>query len=175
METEGEAPAGRGGKGARLSRKPEKALINALNDILTAELTAINQYFLHAKMCGDWGLWQLHQHIREESIDEMRHAEALIERILYLNGVPNVQRLGKVRIGETVEEQFRLDLELEYLAVPRLNKAIDLFREAGDNGTRALLEDILTSEEEHIDWLETQLALIEQVGLQNYLAGQMKK
>ncbi|MCA9538929.1 MAG: bacterioferritin [Myxococcales bacterium] len=156
-----------------MSRTPDKAIINVLNDILTAELTAINQYFLHAKMCADWGYGRLHAVVRAESIDEMKHAEALIERILYLKGVPNVQRLGKVRIGETVEEQFRADLELEYAAVPRLNKAIELCREKSDNATAELLEGILVSEEEHIDWLETQIGLIEQVGVQNYLAQQL--
>ena len=156
-----------------MAREPDKAIINLLNDILTAELTAINQYFLHAKMCGDWGYQKLHSYIRKESIDEMRHAEALIERILYLNGVPNVQRLGKVTIGETVKEQFDLDLALEYLAVPRLQKAIEACRTANDEGTRVLLEGILVSEEEHIDWLEAQLTLIEQVGLNNYLTQQI--
>lgn len=157
-----------------MDRTPDKAIINVLNEILTGELTAVNQYFLHAKMCGDWGLDALHHHVREESIDEMRHAEWLIERILFLNGVPNVQRLGKVTIGETVEEQFRLDLQMEYQAVPRLKKAIEMLSEKDDHGTRVLLEKILVSEEEHIDWLETQLGLIERVGLQNYLAQQMK-
>lgn len=157
-----------------MDRKPDKAIINALNEILTGELTAVNQYFLHAKMCGDWGFQSLHDYVRAESIDEMRHAEWLIERILYLNGVPNVQRLGKVTIGETVEEQFKLDLQMEYQAVPRLRRAIELLTKEDDHGTRILLEKILVSEEEHIDWLETQITLIEQVGLQNYLAQQMK-
>ena len=156
-----------------MAREPDKAIINLLNEILTAELTAINQYFLHAKMCGDGGYSKLHAYIRNESIDEMRHAEALIERILYLNGVPNVQRLSKVNIGETVKEQLDLDLALEYLAVPRLQKAIEACRASGDEGTRVLLEGILTSEEEHIDWLEAQLELISQVGLPNYLAQQI--
>ncbi|MCB9529880.1 MAG: bacterioferritin [Myxococcales bacterium] len=156
-----------------MDRTPDKAIINALNEILTGELTATNQYFLHAKMCGDWGFKRLHKYVREESIDEMRHAEWLIERILFLNGVPNVQRLGKVTIGETVEEQIRLDLQMEYQAVPRLRRAIEMCLEKEDTGTRQLLEKILISEEEHIDWLETQIHLIEQVGLQNYLARQM--
>lgn len=157
-----------------MDRKPDKATINVLNEILTGELTAVNQYFLHAKMCGDWGLDALHAYVREESIDEMRHAEWLIERILFLNGVPNVQRLGKVTIGETVKEQFELDLQMEYQAVPRLRRAIEMVTEQDDHGTRVLLEKILVSEEEHIDWLETQLDLIERVGLQNYLARQMQ-
>ncbi|MCB9523501.1 MAG: bacterioferritin [Myxococcales bacterium] len=154
-------------------RSTDQAIINALNEILTAELTAINQYFLHAKMCQDWGYQKLYEYIRHESIDEMKHADALIERILYLGGLPNVQRLFKVNIGETVQEQFEADLELEYLAVPRLQKAIDLCLEKSDEGTRVLLSQILTSEEEHIDWLEAQLELIGQVGLQNYLAQQI--
>ena len=156
-----------------MSRKPDPEIIAALNDILTAELTAINQYFLHAKMCGDWGYAKLHAYVRMESIDEMKHAEALIERILYLGGVPNVQRLGKVNIGETVPEQFKADLDFEYLAVPRLQKAIEKCREKGDEGTRILLDGILASEEEHIDWLETQIDLIAQIGLPNYLAQQL--
>lgn len=157
-----------------MDRSPDKELVKILNEVLTGELTAINQYFLHAKMCGDWGLDALHDYVREESIDEMRHAEWIIDRILFLNGVPNVQRLGKVNIGETVEEQFRADLELEYQAIPRLRRGIELATQKDDHGTRVLLEKILVSEEEHVDWLETQIGLIEQVGLQNYLAQQMK-
>lgn len=156
-----------------MARKADPEIIAALNDILTAELTAINQYFLHAKMCGDWGYAKLHAYVRMESIDEMKHAEALIERILYLGGVPNVQRLGKVNIGETVPEQFKLDLDFEYLAVPRLQKAIEKCRANGDEGTRILLDGILASEEEHIDWLETQIDVIAQIGLANYLAQQL--
>lgn len=157
-----------------MDRTPDKAIVKALNEILTGELTAVNQYFLHAKMCGDWGFAALHDYVRAESIDEMRHAEWLIERILFLNGVPNVQRLGKVTIGETVREQFELDLQMEYQAIPRLKRAIELVDEKEDHGTRVLLEKILVSEEEHVDWLEEQLTLIEQVGLQNYLAQQIK-
>jgi len=157
-----------------VDRTPNKAIIKLLNEILTGELTAVNQYFLHAKMCGDWGYAALHDYVRAESIDEMRHAEWIIERILYLNGVPNVQRLGKVNIGETVEEQFRADLAVEYQAVPRLRRGIELAGEHDDHGTRVLLEKILVSEEEHVDWLEAQIGLIEQIGIQNYLAQQMK-
>jgi len=152
---------------------PDKKLIVLLNEILTAELTAINQYFLHAKMCANWGYQRLAAIIRKESVDEMVHAEQLIDRILYLGGVPNVQRLGKVTIGETVREQFECDLATEQEAIPRLNAAIAHCRDIGDNGTRALLEGILVSEEEHLDWLEAQLDLIEQVGLQGYLAQQI--
>lgn len=156
-----------------MDRSPDKAIVKALNEILTGELTAVNQYFLHAKLCGDWGYTALHDFVRAESIDEMRHAEWLIERILYLNGVPNVQRLGKVTIGENVEEQFRLDLQVEYQAVPRLRRAIELCTEKDDHGSRVLLEKILVSEEEHIDWLETQLETIRQIGAEHYLAQQI--
>ena len=155
------------------SKSGKKEIISALNEVLTGELTAVNQYFIHAKMCADWGLEKLHAYVRAESIDEMKHAEVLIERILYLNGVPNVQRLWKIKIGETVKEQFIVDLALENEAVPRLNKGIDLCREAGDNGTRALLEQILVSEEEHIDWLDAQLELIETIGIEHYLSQQI--
>lgn len=154
-------------------RKTDPEVIAVLNDILTAELTAINQYFLHAEMCEDWGYMKLYQRTRAESIDEMKHAERLMQRILYLGGLPNVQRLGKVNIGETVPEQLKADLELEYLAVPRLQNAISVCREKGDEGTRAILQAILEDEEVHIDWLETQLELIEQMGLANYLSQQM--
>ncbi len=155
-------------------RKTNKEIISLLNDVLTGELTAINQYFIHAKMCGDWGYDRLHEKIRAESIDEMRHAEALIERVLYLGGVPNAQRMSKIRIGETVPEQLESDLALELAAIPRLNDGIALATKEGDNGTRALLESILTSEEEHIDWIEAQMELIEQTGIQNYLTQQIR-
>ena len=148
-------------------------IIELLNDVITAELTAINQYFVHAKMCDNWGYKRLAEHIRAESIDEMRHAEALVERVLYFDGFPNLQRLNPLRVGESVEEQFRNDLDLEYVAVERLNNGIAAAVAAGDNGTRHLLEEILVSEEEHIDWLETQLTAIEQDGLQQYLAEQL--
>jgi bacterioferritin len=151
--------------------KPE--IIDALNEILTGELTAVNQYFVHARMCENWGYEKLWKHIREESIDEMKHADMLIERVLYLEGIPNVQRLGKVNIGQSVPEQLRLDLEVERQAVPRLNNAIELCRGLGDNGTRHLLENILESEEKHVSWLEAQLSLLEQVGEQQYLAQQI--
>lgn len=149
-------------------------IIELLNEVLTAELTAINQYFVHAKMCSNWGYERLAAHTRDESIDEMRHAEALVERILYFDGVPNLQRLSPLRVGETVEEQFRNDLDLEHTAVDRLNRGIAAAVAAGDNGTRHLLEEILVSEEAHADWLETQLEAIRQVGLQQYLAEQLR-
>lgn len=145
-------------------------ILDLLNDVLTAELTAINQYFLHAKLCGHWGFQKLQGKIRHESIDEMKHADEVIERVLYLDGVPNLQRLFKLNIGENVEELLRSDLALEVAAIARLNDGIALCREVGDNGTRELLERILVGEEEHADWIETQLEAITQVGLQNYLA-----
>jgi bacterioferritin len=150
-----------------------EAILRYLNEVLTGELTAINQYFLHAKMLQNWGLLKLAGKVRAESIDEMKHADALIERILYLDGVPNLQRLGRLQIGETPKEQFVSDLGLEDAAIPRLNEAIALCRDAGDNGTRALLESILVSEEEHRDWLLTQLDLIERLGEAAYLAEQI--
>jgi bacterioferritin len=151
----------------------DSAIISMLNDVLTAELTAINQYFIHAKMCGNWGYDRLAEHSREESIEEMKHADELIERILYFDGVPNMQRLNPVRVGETVPEQFQLDLELEYEAVTRFNAGIAACVAAGDNTTRAMLERILVSEEEHIDWLETQQETIRQIGEAHYLAQQL--
>ena len=155
-------------------RKADPKLIKSLNEVLTGELTAISQYFVHAKMCKDWGFERLHKKIRHESIDEMKHADMLIDRLLYLGGLPNVQRLNKINIGQTVLEQLESDLALEHEALPRLNEAIALAVQVGDNGTRHLLEEILRSEEEHTDWLETQLELIRQVGLQGYLSEQMK-
>jgi bacterioferritin len=148
-------------------------VLELLNEVLTAELTAINQYFVHAKMCENWGYHRLYEHGREESIEEMKHSERLIERILYFDGVPNMQRLFPVRVGETVPEQFASDLALEYEAVERLNRGIALTVERGDNGTRELLAEILVSEEDHIDWLETQQETIRQVGLEQYLAEQI--
>ena len=154
--------------------KGNAKLIETLNEILTGELTAINQYFIHAKMCANWGFARLAHKVREESIEEMKHADEVIERILFLEGVPNMQRLDKVRVGETVLEQFKLDLKLEELAIPRLNKAVAQATELGDNTTRELVERILVSEEDHVDWLEAQLGLIKTVGEQNYLAQQIR-
>jgi len=155
--------------------KGDKKIIEVLNDVLTAELTAINQYFVHGEMCENWGYERLHHMIRKHSIEEMKHAEEVIERILFLEGIPNMQRLGKVNIGESVAEQFRLDLGLEMEAVERLNNGITTCNEIGDNNSRHLLEEILEDEEEHIDWIEAQISLVEQVGIQNYLAEQIKK
>jgi bacterioferritin len=148
-------------------------ILEALNDVLTAELTAINQYFVHHKMCENWGYQKLSKKKREESVGEMKDADQLIERILYLDGVPNLQRYHPVRVGEDPIEQHRLDLAAETEAIERLNKAIALCRDKGDNGSRELLEEILTGEEESADWLEAQLHIVEQVGAENYLAEQI--
>ena len=148
-------------------------VIEALNDVLTAELTAINQYFIHAKMCENWGYQKLAKNKREESIGEMKDADEVMDRILYLDGVPNMQRLNPVGVGEDPVEQHRLDLALETDAIKRLNEAIKLCRDQGDNGTRELLENILEGEEEAADWLEAQLHIIEEVGKENYLAEQI--
>lgn len=155
--------------------KGHDQVVTLLNDVLTAELTAINQYFIHARMCENWGYKRLWKKVREESIGEMRHADRLIERILYLEGVPNLQRLGKVNVGQTVPEQLHLDLETERTAVAALNAGIEVCRSLGDNGTRELLEEILTGEEDHIDWIEEQQELIKQVGEGHYLAQQIKE
>jgi bacterioferritin len=153
--------------------KGDDAIIELLNDVLTGELTAINQYFLHAKMCDNWGYKRLAEVVRHESIDEMKHAETLVERVLYLEGIPNLQRLSALHVGETVPEQLTNDLALEREALQRLNDGIALAVSKGDNGTRELLADILTDEEHHVDWLETQLSAIETIGLENYLAQQL--
>ena len=153
--------------------KGHDQIIAALNDVLTAELTAVNQYFIHARMCENWGYQRLWTKVREESIGEMKHADRLIARILYLEGIPNLQRLGKVNVGETVREQLRLDLEVETAAVKALNASIELCRSLGDDGSRELLAEILEGEEEHANWIEAQLTLIAQVGEANYLAQQI--
>jgi bacterioferritin len=154
--------------------KGQQAIIDVLNQVLTAELTAVNQYFIHAKMCRNWGYARLANYIKKESIDEMKHADTLIERILYLDGVPNLQRLNKVNVGETVPEQLKLDLEVEREAVARLNEGMKLCRDLADNGTEDLLRRILVAEEEHADWIEAQLTQIEQLGVANYLAQQVR-
>ncbi len=154
--------------------EPAASVIDVLNDVLTGELTATNQYFLHAKMCAHWGFAALAAKVRAESIDEMRHADALIDRILSLKGLPNVQRIGRVRIGETVVEQLRSDLALEHEATPRLRAGIDTCRAAHDHTSAALLESILEAEEGHAEWLETQLELIESLGEKAYLAQQIR-
>ena len=152
-----------------------KDVIAVLNDVLTGELTSINQYFLHSRMCRNWGYKRLSEIIYKESIDEMKHADELIERILYLNGVPNVQKLSKIRIGESVPEMFEVDLAIEMEAVARLNAGIATCITAADNGSRHLLEELLVSEEEHVDWLEAQQTAIQQMGLPAYLAEQLKE
>ena len=153
--------------------KSTQEVLDLLNDLLTNELTAINQYFIHAKLCGHWGYQRLAQKVRAESIDEMKHADEVISRILFLDGIPNLQRLNKLRVGETVKEQFELDLQLEYSAIAFLNKGIDACRRANDNASEDMFVKILVSEEQHTDFLETQLELIKQVGEANYLAQQI--
>jgi bacterioferritin len=148
----------------------DKKIIELLNEQLTAELTAINQYFLHAKMQENWGYTRLAKYTREESIDEMRHAEKLTDRILFLEGLPNYQRLGILHIGQTVKEQLRADLDVELEVVTRLRPAVILMREKGDHTSARLFEEILEDEERHIDYLETELGLIDSLGEQLYLA-----
>ena len=154
--------------------KGNDEVIQVLQDVLCAELTAINQYFIHARMCENWRYKRLAAHLMQESIGEMKHAQLVIDRILYFDGVPNMQKYMKVNVGKTVTEQHQLDVQLEYDAVARLNAGVELCRAKGDNGTRSLLEEILKSEEQHIDWLEAQLHQIQEIGTQNYLAQQLE-
>jgi bacterioferritin len=149
-------------------------IVELLNEVLTAELTAVNQYFLDAKMFDNWGYNRLGERFRAESIDEMKDADNLIERLLYLDGHPNLQRLGTIRTGEAPAEKLTLALTLEKEAIARLNGGITLCVERGDNGTRDLLADILEGEEDHADWLESQLSLVEQLGEAHYLAQQIR-
>lgn len=155
--------------------KGDAKVIEFLNKALYNELTAINQYFLHAKMLKNWGLKELADHEYEESIDEMKHADALSERILFLDGLPNFQALGKLRIGETPKELLECDLALELDALPDLKAAIAHCESVGDYVSRQLFASILDSEEEHVDWIETQLALIERLGEQNYLQTKLEE
>ena len=152
----------------------DRGIVELLNEVLTGELTSINQYFVDAKMLANWGYERLASAFRDESIDEMKDADHLIERILYLDGMPNLQRLGPVRVGETAQEKLDLALDLERQAIERLNTGIALCVERADNGSRELLEGILHGEEEHADWLEAQLELISQVGEAHYLAQQIR-
>ena len=153
--------------------KGDAKVIEHLNKILGNELIAINQYFLHARMYKNWGLKELAEHEYHESIDEMKHADKLVERILFLDGIPNLQNLGKLLIGENVREMLECDLKLELKAIPDLRDAIAYCESVRDYGSRELLEDILESEEDHVDWLETQLSLIDKITLENYLQSKM--
>ena len=155
--------------------KGDPAILDLLNQVLTNELTAVNQYFLHARIVENWGYERLYEKFRGHSIGEMKDADEIIERVLYLEGLPNLQRLGKVNVGQDVPEMLRLDLQLEKDAIALLNPGIEQCRRAGDNGSAELLEDILEGEEEHANWIEAQLALIAQVGAVGYLAEQIKK
>ncbi len=148
-------------------------IIERLNKILKNELTAINQYFLHSKMCKDWGMERIAHKEYEESIDEMKHADRLMERILFLEGLPNLQHLGKLYIGQDIEEVLRCDLRMEMEAIPELREAIAFCETAQDYVSRELLEDILESEEEHVDWLETQLGLLDRMGKENFIQAQI--
>jgi bacterioferritin len=154
--------------------KGDPRILDLLNEVLTGELTAVSQYFLHAKICLNWGFEYLGKKIYDESIDEMKHADRLVERILFLEGLPNLQRLGKLAVGQTVLEILTADLALEMQSVPRLNKGIQLCRDVGDNGSEDLLTRILVDSEGHVDWLESQLELVRQTGEQNYLAQQIR-
>lgn len=154
--------------------KGNDEVIQILNDVLCAELTSINQYFIHAMMCANWRYKRLAEHTRKESIEEMEHAQQVIERILYLDGTPNMQKYMKINVGRTVPEQHKFDLQLEKDAVARFNQGVELCRLKEDNGSRALLEKMLRDEEAHVDWLEAQLQQIEDIGIQNYLAQQVE-
>jgi bacterioferritin len=154
--------------------KGQDAIIKTLNELLADELTAINQYMVHSEMCEDWGYGKLHEAVEKRAITEMRHAESLIGRILFLEGGPTVSKLNKILIGSNVEEQFRHDLAAEAAAITSYNAGIKQAVELLDNGTRDLLQTILNDEEGHLDWLESQLELISQMGLQNYLADQIE-
>lgn len=153
--------------------KGNQKIIDALNSVLTRELTAINQYFLHARMLQDWGLDKIGKLEYEASIDEMKHADQLIKRILFLEGLPNLQKLDRIKIGQNIEEIIDADLEVEYTAVPLLRDCIDLCEKEKDFVSRDLFVSILESEEEHIDWLETQKGLIKKVGVERFMQSQI--
>ena len=152
--------------------KGNDQVLAKLNDLLSDELTAINQYMVHSEMCDNWGYERLHKKVEERAIVEMKHAEKLIARILFLEGRPTVSNLKSIHIGADVEAQLRSDLQAEHGAVATYNDGVRLARELGDNGTRELLEEILEDEEEHVDWIEAQIDQIDQMGIQNYLAVQ---
>lgn len=153
--------------------KGHTEVVSALKTILTNELTAVNQYFLHARMCKDWGYEKIGEKVYKESIDEMKHAKELIDRILFLEGAPNVQKLHHLKIGTTVKSQLENDLALEYQAISDLKKSMDICVKHSDFTSRELLEQILISEEEHIDWIESQLNVIKEIGEDNYLSQQL--
>ncbi|MGD2090861.1 MAG: bacterioferritin [Candidatus Aminicenantes bacterium] len=153
--------------------KGHEKIIATLNDLLADELTAINQYMVHSEMCEDWGYGKLHEQVEKRAIVEMKHAEKLIGRILFLEGTPVVSELKKIHIGDNVEKQYKNDWDAEMGAIKAYNNAIKQASDLGDNGTRDFLQSILNDEEEHLDWLETQLEQINQIGLQNYLVEQM--
>ncbi|PJZ24477.1 bacterioferritin [Leptospira hartskeerlii] len=153
--------------------KGNQEVLEILAEVLSAELTAINQYFIHAKLNKNWGYEKLASYMKKESIEEMNHADQVIERILFLDGVPDLQRYMKINVGKDIENILKNDLDVEYNAVERLNRGIEISTKNKDNGTRELLEKILVSEEEHIDWLEAQLEIIKTIGVQNYLAQQI--
>jgi bacterioferritin len=154
--------------------KGNDEVVEVLNDVLCAELTSINQYFIHSEMRENWQYKHLAERARKEAVEEMKHAELIIERILYLDGAPNMQKYMKINVGQDVPSQHHFDLDLEKDAVARLNRGVELARVKEDNGTRALLEKILRDEEEHVDWLEAQLQQIQDVGVATYLAQQIK-
>lgn len=153
--------------------KRPQPIIDMLNELLVGELTAINQYFLGAKICRQRGLARLAERLRKESLEEMKHAEGLVERILFLGGLPNLQKLDKIRIAESTPEQLRADLELERRSVGRLNAGVKLARDAGDNGSAQLLDGMLKGAEAHVDWLDAQVSLLRELGDAQYLAQQI--
>jgi bacterioferritin len=160
--------------GREVRVKGDSEILKVLQEVLSAELTAINQYFIHARMLRNWRYMRLAEHTEKESLGEMKHAQEAIDRILYFDGIPNMQKYMKINVGKSVPDMMKVDLDLEQDAVKRLNRGITLATEKGDNGTRALFERILVSEEEHIDWLEAQIQQIKDIGPENYLAQQIE-
>ena len=168
-------PHSQGADTMEVTMKAKEGIVDILNKILTEELTVINQYFLHAKMCKNWGYERLHHHVLDRSYGEMKDAQVVVDHILFLEGLPNMQRLGTVKIGETVPEQLKADLDKEKGMVKLMSEGVKHCTKVGDFATRHMLEDMIQDEEEHIDWIETQLETIKQTGLQNYLSEQIKK